>query len=51
MTAPDRSAINQALNKALAYKACGKDEAARSWARELVALLECAEILTPEETS
>ena len=41
----DRSAIARALAKAIAYKACGKDDAALEWARELVRLLHCAEIL------
>jgi hypothetical protein len=42
----DRSEINQALAKAIAYKQCGQHDKAREWARKLVALLECAEILT-----
>jgi hypothetical protein len=41
----DRSAIARALAKAIAYKACGKHAEALHWARELVRLLECAEIL------
>jgi hypothetical protein len=46
----DRSAINRALAKATAFKACGNREAeARQWARELVRLLECADILKAEE--
>lgn len=44
----DRSEINTALSKVLAYQACGKDGDAKSWARKLVTLLECADILTPE---
>jgi hypothetical protein len=44
----DRSEINRALAKAIAYKQCGKDADARQWARELVTLLECADILTAE---
>jgi Flp pilus assembly protein TadD len=47
----DRTEINRALAKAIAYKQCGKDDDARQWARKLVDLLECAEILAPEETS
>lgn len=43
----DRSEVNRALAKALAYKACGKEPEAQAWAAELVRLLECAEILTP----
>jgi len=42
----DRSATAQALAKAIAYKQCGKDTDAAQWARRLVELLECAEILT-----
>jgi len=41
----DRSAVARALAKAIAYKMCGKDAEASDWARELVRLLECADIL------
>jgi hypothetical protein len=41
----DRSATAQALAKAIAFKQCGKDREAADWARKLVELLECAEIL------
>ncbi len=41
----DRSKVSQALAKAIAYKQCGKDEDAKQWARELIRLLEMAEIL------
>jgi len=41
----DRSMTAQALAKAIAYKQCGKDADAAQWARKLVELLECAEIL------
>lgn len=41
----DRSAVAQALAKAIAFKACGKQAEAETWARKLVALLECADIL------
>jgi hypothetical protein len=41
----DRSAVAQALAKAIAYKQCGKDSDAAQWARKLVTLLECADIL------
>lgn len=41
----DRSATARALAKAIAFKACGKQADAESWARELVRLLECADIL------
>lgn len=44
----DRSAVNRALAKAIAYKQCGKDADAAEWARQLVLLLECAEILAGE---
>lgn len=43
----DRSEVNRALAKAIAFKACGKDGQAQHWARRLVELLECAEILRP----
>jgi hypothetical protein len=41
----DRSEVNRALAKAIAFKNCGKDETAAEWAVRLVRLLECAEIL------
>lgn len=41
----DRSAVSRALAKAIAYKLCGKHAEANEWARELVRLLECSEIL------
>lgn len=41
----DRSKINTALAKAMAYKQCGKQKEAEEWARELVRLLECEGIL------
>ena len=41
----NRSEIARALAKAIAYKACGKQADAEKWARELIRLLECAEIL------
>lgn len=41
----DRSATARALAKAIALKQCGKHAEAADWARELVRLLECAEIL------
>jgi hypothetical protein len=46
MTNLDRSEINRALAKAIAYKNCGKDHAAETWAAELVRLLDCAGILS-----
>lgn len=42
----NRSEVNRALAKAIAYKACGKDLQANIWAIRLVKLLECADILT-----
>jgi hypothetical protein len=44
----DRSEVNRALAKAIAYKQCGKDREAEQWARRLVELLECARVLRPE---
>ncbi len=44
----DRSAVSQALAKAIAYKNCGKQAEAEAWARQLVQLLECADILVRE---
>lgn len=41
----NRSEVNRALAKAIAFKACGKDADASAWARQLVELLECADIL------
>ena len=41
----DRSATAKALAKAIAYKCCGKDAEAADWARQLIHLLHCAEIL------
>jgi hypothetical protein len=47
----DRREINRALAKAIAYKNCGKDKEAAEWARQLVELLECAEILATEKSN
>ena len=41
----DRSEVARAMAKAIAYKQCGKQKEAEQWARELVRLLECADIL------
>lgn len=46
MTNLDRSEINRALAKAIAYKQCGKQSQAEAWAAELVTLLDCAGILS-----
>jgi hypothetical protein len=43
----NRSEINRALAKAIAYKQCHRDAQAEAWAAELVRLLECAAILDP----
>lgn len=44
----DRSEVSRALAKAIAYKQSGKNPEAHEWARRLIALLECSEILRPE---
>ena len=44
-TTIDRSEVNRALAKAIAFKQCGKDVEASQWAIELVRQLECADIL------
>jgi hypothetical protein len=41
----DRSKINRALAKALAYKQCGNERKAAAWAAELIRQLEVAQIL------
>ena len=41
----DRSEISRALAKAIAYKNCGKDKEAEEWARKLIELLKCENIL------
>ena len=41
----DRSEVSRALAKAIAYKNCNKDEEAEKWGRELIRLLEMANIL------
>ena len=41
----DRSEVSRAVAKAIAYKNCGKQTEAEQWARELVRLLACANIL------
>lgn len=42
----NRSEVNRALAKAIAYKQCGKDVSAARWAARLVSLLDSAGILT-----
>ena len=44
----DRSEVNRALAKAIAYKSCGKQADAEEWAAKLVTLLQCADILKGE---
>jgi len=44
----DRTEVNRALAKAIAFKQCGKQHDAEMWARRLVELLECHEILDPD---
>jgi len=44
----DRSEINRALAKAIAYKQCAKDVKAAAWAAHLVRLLDVAHILDTE---
>jgi hypothetical protein len=41
----DRTELNRALAKAIAFKACGKEQEAEIWARRLIELLELARIL------
>ncbi len=45
----DRSEVSRALAKAIAYKQCGKSQEAEAWARELVELLQCANILREKD--
>ena len=45
MTDINRSEINRALAKAIAYKQGGKQAEAEKWAETLVYLLECGKIL------
>jgi len=46
LSAAERSALNQALAKALAFKDAGKMPEARQWAAELVRLLQSHDLLT-----
>ena len=46
LSAGERSALNQALAKALAFRDAGKMPEAREWASELVRLLTSARPLT-----
>jgi hypothetical protein len=46
LSAAERSALNQALAKALAFRDAGKMPEAREWAAELVRLLRSHDLLT-----
>jgi hypothetical protein len=46
LSAAERSALNQALAKALAFRDAGKMPEAREWAVELVRLLKSHDLLT-----
>jgi hypothetical protein len=46
LSASERSAFNQALAKALAFRDAGKMTEAREWAAELVRLLRSHDLLT-----
>ena len=48
MTDIDRSAVNRALAKAIAYHNCGKPASANAWAIELVRLLGSEGILSAD---
>lgn len=44
----DRTNINRALAKAIAYHDCGKPGKAQAWAVQLMRELQCRDILRPE---
>jgi len=46
LSAAERSALNKALAKALAFRDAGKMTEAREWAAELVRLLKSHDLLT-----
>ena len=46
LSASERSALNQALAKALAFRDAGKMTEARQWAAELMRLLKLHDLLT-----
>ena len=46
LSAAERSALNQALAKALAFRDAGKMQEAREWAAELVRRLKSHDLLT-----
>lgn len=45
----DRSEVSRTLAKVISYKQYGRDVEARCAARNLIYLLECAEILAPPQ--
>lgn len=47
ITTDNRKEIATATAKCISYKNCGKDKEAAEWAKQLVKLLECHEILKP----
>lgn len=47
----DRSALNRALAKAIAYKQCGKQDQAEAWSIELIRLLDTMDILKQDRLS
>ncbi len=47
----DRSEVNRALAKAIAYKQCGKDQTAAAWAVRLIRALELEGILSSENVA
>lgn len=47
----DRTEMNRALAKALAFKSAGKDATAQAWAERLVRALREADILRPDMDS
>jgi len=46
LSAAERSSLNQALAKALAFRDAGKMPEAREWAAELIRLLKSHDLLT-----
>ena len=46
LSAAERSALNQALAKAVAFRVAGKMAEAREWAAEMVRLLRTHDLLT-----
>ena len=48
ITNEERTRINQALAKVIAYRNCGKDNDADAWAATLLDLLESSHLLSSE---